>query len=92
MPPLLTEGVAAAIVMLRTVPDLIAVARIGPPAGEAPQAPGCTATAARNTYEGEQKLLTKFSFMNPSYLQGAASTPTPPERTASSLLFLLLVE
>lgn len=83
MLPVLTEGVAAAIVMLRTVPDLVAVARIGPPAGEAPQAPGCTATAGRNVYEDDQRLLTKFSFMNPSYLQGAANTPMPPEHTAS---------
>lgn len=61
MPPLLTKGVAAAIVLLRTVPDLVALARIAAPAVEAPQAPGCTATAAHDTYQGEHRLL-KSSF------------------------------
>lgn len=46
MRPLLTEGGAASVVMLRTVPDPVAFARVGPPAGVAPQAPGCRATAA----------------------------------------------
>lgn len=90
--PLLTQGVAAAIVMLRTVPDLVAVASHGPPAGEAPQAPGCTATAARNAYEGEQRRLKEVSIVIPSYLQGAANTPTPPEHTASFWWLLLLAE
>lgn len=55
MTPLLTNGGAAAVVMLRTVPDPGAFARVGPPAGEAPQAPGCRTTAVQNIYTGEHR-------------------------------------
>lgn len=48
MTPLLTKGGAAAVEMLRTVPDPGAFARVDPPAGVAPQAPGCRTTAVQN--------------------------------------------
>lgn len=57
MTPLLTNGGAAAVVMRRTVPDPGAFARVGPPAGEAPQAPGCRTTAVQNIYTGGHRLF-----------------------------------
>lgn len=76
MLPLLTEGVATAIVMLRTVPDPVAVARIGLPASVAPQSPGCTVTAAKETLTMRNTDEKKEVFIHESFLPEGSSKQT----------------